>query len=80
MNLWKMANFEEARRNLVASLEMRGIIRSDRVRRAALRVPREMFVPEHLRSSAYEDTHLPIGEGQTISAPHGLGPGETWCS
>ncbi len=33
-------------------------------------VPRHLFVPERNRSAAYEDTPLPIGEGQTISAPH----------
>jgi protein-L-isoaspartate(D-aspartate) O-methyltransferase len=38
---------------------------------AAMRaVPRHLFVPEGRRESAYEDTPLPIGEGQTISAPH----------
>ncbi len=35
-----------------------------------LRVPRELFVPEDLRHLAYLDRPLPIGEGQTISAPH----------
>jgi len=34
------------------------------------RVPREEFLPENLRDEAYVDTPLPIGEGQTISAPH----------
>lgn len=34
-----------------------------------LKVPREEFVPEDLRSYAYEDRPLPIGYGQTISAP-----------
>jgi SAM-dependent methyltransferase len=34
------------------------------------RVPRELFVPEELRSEAYYDLPLPIGFGQTISAPH----------
>ena len=33
-------------------------------------VPRERFVPEEYRESAYVDTPLPIGEGQTVSAPH----------
>lgn len=33
-------------------------------------VPREEFVPDSQRSSAYADRPLPIGEGQTISAPH----------
>jgi protein-L-isoaspartate(D-aspartate) O-methyltransferase len=34
------------------------------------KVPREAFVPEHLRESAYGDNPLPIGEGQTISQPY----------
>jgi protein-L-isoaspartate(D-aspartate) O-methyltransferase len=33
-------------------------------------VPRHEFVPERQREDAYRDTPLPIGEGQTISAPH----------
>ncbi|MFB6297881.1 MAG: protein-L-isoaspartate(D-aspartate) O-methyltransferase [Salinirussus sp.] len=38
---------------------------------AAMRaVPRHEFVPEEHRGAAYEDRPLPIGEGQTISAPH----------
>jgi protein-L-isoaspartate(D-aspartate) O-methyltransferase len=32
-------------------------------------VPRHLFVPEALRHRAYEDTALPIGNGQTISQP-----------
>jgi protein-L-isoaspartate(D-aspartate) O-methyltransferase len=31
---------------------------------------RELFVPENLRSRAYEDRPLPIGAGQTISQPY----------
>jgi protein-L-isoaspartate(D-aspartate) O-methyltransferase len=34
------------------------------------KVPRELFVPEQLIARAYDDTPLPIGYGQTISAPH----------
>ena len=38
---------------------------------AALRtVPREQFVPKPQRVKAYEDSPLPIGEGQTISQPY----------
>ena len=38
---------------------------------AAMRaVPRHRFLPADKRESAYSDTPLPIGEGQTISAPH----------
>lgn len=33
-------------------------------------VPREAFVPDAHRSSAYEDRPLPIGAGQTISQPY----------
>ena len=37
---------------------------------AALRkVPRHLFVPENVRRSAYQDSPLPIGHGQTISQP-----------
>jgi protein-L-isoaspartate(D-aspartate) O-methyltransferase len=41
----------------------------DRVRAAFESVPRHRFVPESLLSSAYADTPLPIGHGQTISQP-----------
>ena len=53
---------------------------------AAMRaVPRHAFVPEGRRDEAYADRPLPIGNGQTISAPHmvaemvdrlGLAPGD----
>jgi len=33
-------------------------------------VPRHEFVPDDLRSEAYEDRPLPIGYGQTISQPY----------
>ena len=38
--------------------------------RAMRAVPRHEFVPADRQSAAYDDTPLPIGEGQTISAPH----------
>jgi len=63
-------NLEEARRKLVESLVAEGIIRSERVKNAALKVKREDFVPESERRYAYEDMPLSIGYGQTISAPH----------
>ena len=37
---------------------------------AMSRVPREFFLPVALQSRAYDDTPLPIGLNQTISAPH----------
>ena len=41
-----------------------------RVLQAMRTVPRHRFVPEELARAAYEDTPLPIGEGQTISQPY----------
>jgi protein-L-isoaspartate(D-aspartate) O-methyltransferase len=41
---------------------------------AAMRaVPRELFIPQSVRSQAYEDRPLPIGFGQTISQPFMVG-------
>ncbi len=58
------------KKRLLEALRAEGIIRSERVYKAMMRVPREEFVPEHLRCHAYDDNPLPIGYGQTISAPH----------
>lgn len=58
------------RKELVARLEIYGIIRSPSVKKAMETVPREEFLPEEFQSRAYLDQPLPIGEGQTISAPH----------
>lgn len=33
-------------------------------------IPRETFVPQNLRASAYDDTPLPLTRGQTISQPY----------
>lgn len=44
-------------------------IEDRRVLTALGRIPRHRLVPEALRGSAYRDVSLPIGEGQTISAP-----------
>jgi protein-L-isoaspartate(D-aspartate) O-methyltransferase len=48
---------------------LRRYIHDDRVIDAMASVPREAFVPAHLRARAYDDSALPIGEGQTISQP-----------
>ncbi|MCE4627185.1 MAG: protein-L-isoaspartate(D-aspartate) O-methyltransferase [Desulfurococcales archaeon] len=57
------------RKRLVDELRLEGYIRSEKVYRAMLRVPRELFVPPDYRDLAYDDRPLPIGHGQTISAP-----------
>ncbi len=57
-------------RELIESLIASGYIKSKRVARAFEKVSRELFVPRDLVRYAYIDTPLPIGYGQTISAPH----------
>ena len=61
---------EEKRAVMVTEqIQWRGV--SDRnVLRAMRNVPRHAFVPEPYTKDAYEDTPLPIGEGQTISQPY----------
>ena len=51
-----------------------GILRSEKVIRAMRKVPRYLFLPEKLKHYGHIDTPLPIGFGQTVSAPHGLSP------
>ena len=63
-------SFKKERNKAVARLISRGHLRSQKVIQAMRRVPREDFLPEHLRERAYVDTPLPIGHGQTISALH----------
>jgi protein-L-isoaspartate(D-aspartate) O-methyltransferase len=50
-------------------LRARGIS-DERVLEALRRVPRHLFVPAARRDRAYDDTPLPLGEGQTISQPY----------
>jgi protein-L-isoaspartate(D-aspartate) O-methyltransferase len=50
-------------------IEKRGI-KDPRVLEAFRKAPRHLFMPEGLRTRAYEDGPLPIGQGQTISQPY----------
>ncbi len=56
------------RRRLAERLAEAGV-KDARVLEAMASVPRHELVPEALRSRAYQDAALPIGDGQTISAP-----------
>jgi protein-L-isoaspartate(D-aspartate) O-methyltransferase len=56
------------RRRLVEALQERGV-RDLAVLHAFDRTPRHLFVPTAMRHRAYEDSALPIGNGQTISQP-----------
>jgi protein-L-isoaspartate(D-aspartate) O-methyltransferase len=62
--------FAEKRRRMVEEqIAARGVV--DRtVLDAMLAVPRQMFVPSAAAEFAYDDTPLPIEEGQTISQPY----------
>ncbi len=63
-------DFKAEREKLVKRLIEEGFLSDEKVIEAMKKVPREEFVPENLKSSAYADSPLPIGYGQTISAPH----------
>jgi len=53
-------------------IKARGV-RDRHVLDALVRVPREQFIPDDLRSGAYQDRPIPIGYGQTISQPYIVG-------
>jgi protein-L-isoaspartate(D-aspartate) O-methyltransferase len=65
---------EELRREReakIGELERRGLLRSERLRRAMLTVRREDFIPARYRDHAYEEIPLPLpGDRATISCPH----------
>jgi len=64
-----MADLAARRARMVErQLRARGI-GDERVLAAMAQVPRERFLPPALRSRAYADSALPIGEEQTISQP-----------
>jgi protein-L-isoaspartate(D-aspartate) O-methyltransferase len=55
---------------LINGLIKQGILRSPKVIKAMRAVPREKFLPLDMQPHSAADTPLPIGFGQTISAPH----------
>ncbi len=61
-------DFADVRMRMVEHLRRLGV--REGVLSAMLRVKRHLFLPEYLGDQAYADYPLPIGEGQTISAPH----------
>lgn len=63
-------DFSSQRERMVESqIAARGVT-DPKVLQAMRKVPRHLFVPEDVRSYAYMDEPLPIGEGQTISQPY----------
>ena len=54
--------------SLVNSLVYQGVIHADRIAQVMKMIDRSKYVPPGL--PPYEDRPMPIGDGQTISAPH----------
>ena len=65
-----MVNEEKLlRREMIEKqIRLRGV-HDERLLAVMEEIPRSLFVPPNLRNRAYDDTPLPIGEGQTISQP-----------
>lgn len=61
---------KKEREKMVKKLCDKGYITTESVRKAMLKVRREEFMPIANKKYAYLDQPFPIGEGQTISAPH----------
>ena len=63
-----LQEYRGARRRLVETLQEQGV-KDLSVLHAIDEIPRHLFVPTGVRHRAYEDSALPIGNGQTISQP-----------
>ncbi len=80
--------FTRERKEKVRWLIKHGYLRSNRIKNAMLKVPREDFIPPPYRDYAYLEVPLPLpGEESTISCPHsyplfyeplGLGEGQNF--
>ena len=66
----KLSKKIKEREILLNYLERENYLRTAQVRKAMEEVDRRDFVRSSDRLSAYDDTPLSIGQGQTISAPH----------
>lgn len=65
-----MSDYSRLRERMVKrQIAGRGV-RSERVLAAMRKVPRERFLPRGQGVFAYDDSPLPIGDGQTISQPY----------
>lgn len=63
-------NYEILRKRMVEEQLMPRGIKDQKVLDIFSKVERHKFIPEDLRTSAYADFPVPIGEGQTISQPY----------
>ena len=62
--------FAGVRERMIRELIAARGIKDERVLAAVRKVPRHLFVKDHLRAQAYGDHALPIGSSQTISQPY----------
>lgn len=60
---------QRARTRMLEHLKAQGIA-DPRVLAAMNAIPRHAFLEESIQHQAYDDTPLPIGQGQTISSPY----------
>jgi protein-L-isoaspartate(D-aspartate) O-methyltransferase len=66
----RMDEFRERREHMVGELVTQGLLKSEKIVKAFLDVPRHFFTGEENERFAYADYPMPIPSGQTISAPH----------
>lgn len=64
-----MNDIDSRKIRLIIQLRQAGITNTE-VLSAIERTPRDLFVPPHFETHAYEDQAVPIGLGQTISQPY----------
>jgi len=64
------SEFLEKREQMVSGLMMNGYLRTQKIIKVFMEVPRHVFVRDEESRFAYADYPLPIHGGQTISAPH----------
>ncbi len=62
--------FAGVRERMIRELIAARGVKDERVLAAVRKVPRHLFVKDHLRAQAYGDHALPIGSAQTISQPY----------
>jgi protein-L-isoaspartate(D-aspartate) O-methyltransferase len=62
-------NYEKERARMVEEQIVDRGVKDERVLAAMRKVPRHEFLPEAIRGMAYQDSALPLGEGQTMSQP-----------
>ncbi|KZN46730.1 protein-L-isoaspartate(D-aspartate) O-methyltransferase [Pseudoalteromonas luteoviolacea] len=62
-------NYQRSADKLAANLKAAGI-QDESVLQSIAQIPRHLFVDDILQHKSYENTALPIGQGQTISQPY----------